>query len=94
MTDYDAIIVGGGPAGASCAAFCAAAGVRTLVLERAVFPRDKVCGDGIAPYVLHELASLGLDPVDVVAGSAPIAHRRSCPAWSPAAISSDRFALG
>ena len=45
----DVAIVGGGPAGASCAAFCAAAGLRTLVLEREKFPREKVCGDCINP---------------------------------------------
>ena len=59
--DYDAIIVGGGPAGASCAAFCAAAGLRTLVLERAVFPRDKVCGDCLNPDAWPTLARLGLE---------------------------------
>lgn len=42
-------IVGGGPAGSTCAAFCAAGGLRTLVLERACFPREKVCGDCINP---------------------------------------------
>ena len=47
--NYDAIICGGGAAGSVCAAFCAAGGLRTLVLEKAVFPRDKVCGDCINP---------------------------------------------
>jgi geranylgeranyl reductase family protein len=46
---FDVAIVGGGPAGASCAAFCAAAGLRTAVLEREKFPREKVCGDCINP---------------------------------------------
>jgi geranylgeranyl reductase family protein len=46
---WDVAIVGSGPAGASCAAFCAAAGLRTLVLERANFPREKVCGDCLNP---------------------------------------------
>src|SRR5256714_1934742 len=49
MEMFDVAIVGGGPAGASCAAFCAAAGLRTLVLEREKFPREKVCGDCINP---------------------------------------------
>ncbi len=53
--------MGGGPAGASCAAFCAAAGVRTLVLERAVFPRDKVCGDCLNPDCWPTLARLGIE---------------------------------
>ncbi|MGI8891005.1 MAG: NAD(P)/FAD-dependent oxidoreductase [Chthoniobacterales bacterium] len=46
---WDVAIVGSGPAGASCAAFCARAGLRTLVLERARFPREKVCGDCLNP---------------------------------------------
>ncbi|MGB8353143.1 MAG: geranylgeranyl reductase family protein [Chthoniobacteraceae bacterium] len=47
--NYDVIICGGGPAGSVCAAFCAAGGLKTLVLEKAIFPRDKVCGDCINP---------------------------------------------
>jgi geranylgeranyl reductase family protein len=46
---FDVAIVGGGPAGASCAAFCAAAGLRAAILEREKFPREKVCGDCINP---------------------------------------------
>ena len=45
----DVAIVGGGPAGATCAAFCAEAGLSTLVIERAIFPREKVCGDCVNP---------------------------------------------
>jgi geranylgeranyl reductase family protein len=46
---FDVAIVGGGPAGSSCAAFCAAAGLRMLIIEREKFPREKVCGDCINP---------------------------------------------
>ena len=46
---HDLAIVGAGPAGATCAAFCAEAGLSTLVIERAVFPREKVCGDCVNP---------------------------------------------
>jgi flavin-dependent dehydrogenase len=46
---FDVAIVGSGPAGASCAAFCASAGLQTLLLEREVFPREKVCGDCLNP---------------------------------------------
>jgi flavin-dependent dehydrogenase len=58
---YDAIIVGGGPAGASCAAFCARAGLHVLVLERAAFPREKVCGDCLNPECWPVLERLGLE---------------------------------
>jgi geranylgeranyl reductase family protein len=49
MEIVDVAIVGGGPAGSTCAAFCAAAGLRTVVFEREKFPREKVCGDCINP---------------------------------------------
>jgi geranylgeranyl reductase family protein len=46
---YDVAIVGGGPGGSTCAAFCAERGLRTLLLEREKFPREKVCGDCLNP---------------------------------------------
>ena len=58
---YDVIVVGGGPAGTACALACRAAGLRTLVVERAVFPRDKVCGDCLNPDCWPVLARLGLE---------------------------------
>src|SRR5215471_13941950 len=49
MQLFDVAIIGGGPAGSSCAAFCALARLRTLVLDREKFPREKVCGDCLNP---------------------------------------------
>src|SRR5438477_4130793 len=60
MEVVDVAIVGGGPAGSTCAAFCAAAGLRTLVLEREKYPRDKVCGDCLNPACWPVLARLEL----------------------------------
>jgi geranylgeranyl reductase family protein len=60
MQGFDVAIVGGGPAGSSCAALCALAGLRTLVLEREVFPREKVCGDCLNPSCWPVLERLGL----------------------------------
>jgi geranylgeranyl reductase family protein len=57
---YDVAIVGGGPAGSSCAAFCALSGLRTLVLEREKFPREKVCGDCLNPSCWSVLERLGV----------------------------------
>ena len=57
---FDVAIVGGGPAGASCAALCAAAGLRVAVLERESFPREKVCGDCINPACWPVLRRLDL----------------------------------
>jgi len=58
--DADAVVVGGGPAGAAAAARLAARGFHTIVVDRAAFPRDKVCGDLVGPAALAELASLGV----------------------------------
>jgi geranylgeranyl reductase family protein len=44
---YDAIVVGAGPAGSTCAYRLAAAGASVLLLDRARFPRDKPCGGGV-----------------------------------------------
>src|SRR3984893_6778170 len=60
MEVVDVAVVGGGPAGSTCAAFCAAAGLRTLVLEREKFPREKVCGDCINPACWPVLEKLEL----------------------------------
>ncbi len=49
MEVFDVAIVGAGPAGSTCAAFCAHAGLGTLLLEREKFPREKVCGDCLNP---------------------------------------------
>ena len=46
---YDVAIVGAGPGGSTCAALCADAGLSTLVIERSIFPREKVCGDCVNP---------------------------------------------
>jgi menaquinone-9 beta-reductase len=60
METFDVAIVGGGPAGSSCAAFCAGAGLRTIVIEREKFPREKVCGDCLNPACWPVLRRLGI----------------------------------
>src|SRR3954465_6083232 len=64
MEHWDVVVGGGGPAGAACAAAARRASptARVLILDRADFPRDKVCGDGIAPGPLAALAGRGIDP--------------------------------
>lgn len=57
---FDVAIVGGGPAGSSCAAFCAMAGLHSLVIDREKFPREKVCGDCLNPSCWPVLTRLGL----------------------------------
>ena len=67
---WDVVVVGGGPAGAACAAAARQADstARVLVLDRADFPRDKVCGDGIAPEAFDVLADLGIGRAGLTAG--------------------------
>ncbi|HZC35753.1 MAG TPA: FAD-dependent monooxygenase [Chthoniobacterales bacterium] len=60
MTKYDVVVVGGGPAGAVTAAITAEAGLRTLIIERAFFPRDKVCGDCLNPGCWEVFERLGV----------------------------------
>jgi geranylgeranyl reductase family protein len=55
MLTPDVLVVGGGPAGSSCAARLQAAGLDVLVLDRAVFPRDKPCAGWITPGTLETL---------------------------------------
>ena len=57
----DVIVVGAGPAGASTAYHLAQAGVDVLLLEKASFPRDKICGDGLTPRAVKQLISMGFD---------------------------------
>jgi flavin-dependent dehydrogenase len=51
----EVLIVGGGPAGSACASTLVAAGRNVVVLDAAVFPRDKPCAGWITPEVVAEL---------------------------------------
>ena len=59
--DADVIVVGAGPAGSATAHRLAASGRDVLLLERAQFPRDKVCGDGLTPRAVRSLIEMGVD---------------------------------
>jgi menaquinone-9 beta-reductase len=59
MRDYDLIVVGGGPAGATLGGALAAQGWRVLLLDKAEFPRDKTCAGWVTPAVLEVL---GIEP--------------------------------
>ncbi|MEO6881425.1 MAG: geranylgeranyl reductase family protein [Mycobacteriaceae bacterium] len=68
----DVLVVGSGPAGCAAALAARRAGAQVLLVDRAEFPRDKVCGDGVAAQALDVLAVLGVDVDALVAGSAPV----------------------
>lgn len=59
---YDVGIVGAGPSGATCAYYLAGSGHRVLLLDRARFPRDKICGDAIVPRAQIHLRQMGILP--------------------------------
>jgi menaquinone-9 beta-reductase len=56
MQSCDVLIVGGGPAGSSCAWGLRSSGLQTLILDKSRFPRNKVCGGWITPWVIESLA--------------------------------------
>ncbi len=61
----DLAVVGAGPAGVAAAAHAARAGRSVVLVDKATFPRDKCCGDGLTTLALRELADLGLDAAAV-----------------------------
>ncbi|HKW44871.1 MAG TPA: geranylgeranyl reductase family protein [Candidatus Eremiobacteraceae bacterium] len=56
----DVVVVGAGPAGAAAACTLARMGLDVQLLERARFPRDKTCGDGVAPHAVEILREMGV----------------------------------
>jgi len=67
MKICDVLIVGGGPAGSSCAWALRGSVLDVLIIDRQTFPRDKVCGGWITPQIISELQ---LDPADYARGRA------------------------
>ncbi len=79
MSEVDVVVVGAGPAGTAAAITARRAGLTVAVVDKASFPREKICGDGLTTTCLRLLEELGLDPrrvaswhrVDDVAISSP-----------------------
>lgn len=62
---FDILIVGSGPSGTAAAITAVRQGLRVVVIDKATFPRDKCCGDGLTTLALRELEKLGFDPSTV-----------------------------
>jgi menaquinone-9 beta-reductase len=83
----DVVVIGGGPAGSAAAIRLARAGRDVTLVDRARFPRDKACGDGLTTGALRLLEGLGLEPrrvaswqrVDDVVVRGPAGHEVSFP---------------
>ena len=57
---HDVLVVGGGPAGSSCAYWLAENGWDVVLVEKKRFPREKTCGDGLTPRSVRQLDDMGL----------------------------------
>jgi geranylgeranyl reductase family protein len=66
MGVLDVVVVGAGPAGSAAAITAARAGLSVTVLDKARFPRDKTCGDGLTAQAVRLLGELGLDASSIV----------------------------
>ena len=62
---YDLLVIGAGPAGSAAAITAARTGRSVLMIDKAAFPRDKCCGDGLTTLALRQLDDLGFDAGDV-----------------------------
>lgn len=65
MVDADVVIVGAGPSGAAAAIAGVQAGLSVILVDKATFPRDKVCGDGLTTGALRILERLGVQPESI-----------------------------
>ena len=67
---YDIIIVGAGPAGTSAALYADRLGLKTIILDKSTFPRDKICGDALSGKSVKLLDELGfIDDINKLDGA-------------------------
>jgi geranylgeranyl reductase family protein len=64
QTEVDVLVVGSGPGGSAAAYHLARHGVDVLLVDKARFPREKVCGDGLTPRGVKAIMDMGVDPTE------------------------------
>src|SRR5437588_671082 len=84
--NYDALVVGSGPAGSVAALVLARGGARVALVDKASFPRDKACGDLVGPRGVQVLTELGIEvhggePVDDMVVVGPRGRQVHLPCW-------------
>lgn len=77
---HDVVVIGAGPGGAAAAHYLARRGADVLLVDRAEFPRDKTCGDGLTPRAVAVIADMGLLPAVARRGRRADAYRIVAPA--------------
>jgi len=80
---YDAAVIGAGPAGSAAARLLAQAGWRVALIEKAVFPRRKVCGEFISATTMPVLKACGIAAPFIAASGPPVTR---IGAWAGAAM--------
>lgn len=72
--EADVVIVGAGPGGAATAHYLSQYGLRVILLDKATFPRDKICGDGLTPRAVAELIRMGVNTDGWIKNYSLVAH--------------------
>ncbi len=62
--ETDVLVIGGGPGGAAAGYHLARHGIDVTIVDKATFPREKVCGDGLTPRSVASLLRMGIDTTD------------------------------
>ena len=57
---YDLAIVGGGPAGATAALYASRLGLKAILIDKSIWPRDKICGDALSGKAVDMLKDLDI----------------------------------
>jgi 2-polyprenyl-6-methoxyphenol hydroxylase-like FAD-dependent oxidoreductase len=103
VLETDVVVVGAGPSGATTALLLARAGRQVVLIDRARFPRDKACGEGLMPPGVEVLRRLGLYDAVLATGARPVlgvtyqhpgGHPKAYAAFPPPPDGGAAWALG